>query len=888
MEKDTKKETKLNDYFTEEELNNFRKHLTDEQIKELLQYFYFDTLACIVWFQKYADVKDQEVHPNEMHIRLAEEFYKVEQKYIKQELEYIKNNIIQEDEKKEFSNAISEYGFIRNVLRPDDIYGYMADFSFIIPQGSVMSQLGTEELGSLSNCFVVDSPKDSYGGILKTDEELVQIAKRRGGVGVDISTLRPMGSPTSNVAKTSTGAVSFMERFSNSIREVAQGGRRGALMITISVEHPDIQEFITIKNDLTKVTGANISVKISDSFMTAVNEGKEYCLRWPIDSKPIDRPDGVELNTLYTPDNKTYFKWVNANKLWDDIVTSAHKSGEPGVLFWSKVLTHSPDGVYSQYRPQSTNPCGEIPIPVYDSCRLIAMNLLSFVRQPFTDKSEFDFDLFYKTTYEAARLGDDLVDLELEAVQKIIDKIKSDPEDITIKQRELDLWENIYEVGKSGRRIGLGLTALGDTAAALDIRYGDDRFKKFFKKLMKTKLRAELDCTIDLALLRGTFKGYNLRDEYYEIEDKYYGANSFFQMLLDEFPEQAKRMIKYGRRNISWSTIAPTGSLSILAQVTSGIEPLFQPYYVRRKKIIGDSDITPDFIDDNGDKWTEHLVIHDTFKTWCKYKKFPTDTEDDLKFAFKNSPWYNATADKIDWVDRVKVQAIAQRYTTHSISSTVNLPKEATINDVKIIYDTAFKENLKGITIYRDGSRDGVLITKSSNKNEEKFTYKNAIKRPKEVEAEAFTTTIHGEKYSIFVGFMNGLPYEVFAYKGSTKEGKGKIVKIEKGNYQFIGDGEDSRHRIITGKMTDEQEIIARLISGSLRHGRDIRFIVEDLLKTSGTLFSFNSAIARILKRFIKNGVKAKEKCPQCGDENNMVYEEGCLTCKSCGYSKCG
>jgi len=879
----TKKKSSLSDFFSDADLTMFAADkVPGKNIVELLKYFNGDALAAVVWYQKYADTKNGEVHPDEMHMRMASAFFEIENKY------NISDKAFAKKYKKEVEEHLSDYGQIRDELTEEDIFASFYNFEHIIPQGSIMSQLGVDSIGSLSNCFVTASPDDSYGGIFKTDQTLAQVAKRRGGVGVEISTLRPSGSVTSNVAKTSTGAVSFMPRFSNTIREVAQGGRRGALMITMDIAHPDIQEFITVKQDLTKVTGANISVKVSDDFMKAVENNAEYCLRWPIDSRPITRTD-EELNVLIEKKGK-YFKFVNAKDVWDSLIKAAHLSAEPGILFWTRMTLNSPDGFYKQFSPISTNPCGEIPLPAGDSCRLIALNLTGFIENRFREDTKFNFDKFYDVTYDAMRLSDVLVDLEIEAVDTIINKIKSDPENKDTKQVELAFWMNAKKMGKEGRRTGLGFTGIGDTAALLGYKYGSDEFLDFEEKMMHVKMEAELDASIDMAIVRGPFIGWDPETEFIEVDGNLLGMNHYYQFIIDEFPEQAARMFKFGRRNISISTVAPTGSLSMLAQITSGIEPLFKPFFKRRKKIMGTEEVKADFVDDNGDRWTEHIVVHEQFKQWIYKntslsKNSSTWTDEMMEKAFKDSPWFGATAEEINWRDRIKVQAIAQKYTSHSISSTINLPKGTKAKEINDIYMAAWKADLKGVTVYVDGSRDGVLVSKDTS-NDAVFVYKESLKRPEEVRSIAHTTQVGPDKFSVFVGLMNGLPYEIFAYKGGTKEGEGAMIKIGKGDYQFMGEGEDSRRRVITGKMTDEQEMITRLLSGSLRHGRDIVYLVEDLQKTSGNMFGFNSALARVLKLYIPDGTKGSNVCPECGD-NSMVYEENCLHCTSCGYSAC-
>lgn len=891
-------------HITDAERAIYKKY-DDAQVLELLAYFGFDNLAATTWYNKYADKEAGEVTPEDMHRRMAFEFGRIEDKFNRAEFRKITGTKEEANEKlKEIKESLSTYGYERSQLTEHEIFHLMHRFRYIIPQGSVMSELGTGSIGSLSNCFVAPSPHDSYGGIMTTDQHLAQIMKRRGGVGVDLGTLRPQGAPTSNVAKTSTGAVSFMERFSNTTREVAQGGRRGALMLSFPVTHPEVSNFVEIKQDLKKVTGANISVRISDCFMKAVQNETTYLQHWPedlfdndVEKKTVKEEIPYGMLGMMIPYKNGWVRLENAGMVWDQIVKAAHNTGEPGILFWSKVQTYGTDGVYEHARPISTNPCGEIPIPAYDSCRLIAMNILSFVENQYDGDAFFNYEKWYEYVYEALRLNDDLVELELEAVDRIINKIKMDKEPSAIRATELDLWENIYRVGKASRRTGLGFTALGDAAAALGLAYGSEPFLEFLEQMMKTKLRAEFDASIDLAITRGPFEGYDFGSEFTMIEGKLYGNNNFYQMLVDEFPDIVMRMREHGRRNISLSTVAPTGSLSMLAQVSSGMEPVFQWGYQRRTKINSENtDAIPDEVDANGDKWSVSSVLHEEFKNWVELmfdtnempaKRLP---KENLEQAFSRSPWAGSLADEIDWVKRVEVQGMIQKYTTHSISSTINLPKDVSVEKVDEIYRKAWEHNLKGITVYRDGCRDGVLVTENS-KPKYKFSYSDAPKRPKEVEAVSFTTQVAGEKYSVFVGLVDNIPYETFAYKGVTKESKGFIVKDQPGEYHFIGLGDDSRHRILTGKMTEEQEMITRLISRSLRHGSDIKFIVQDLQKASGSLFGFCSAIARVLKGFIPDGTTSAAKCqnPDCtGDRTNVIYEEGCHKCLDCGSGACG
>jgi len=578
-------------------------------MENVIKYFNGDDLAADVWQKKYQ--QRGEVTPDDMHKRMAKEFADVDLKYQKKE---------------SVSKHLSTYGAKRLPLTYQRIYNIFKNFKYAIPQGSIMSQLGAASIGSLSNCFVIGQPEDSYGGIFEKDEELAQLMKRRGGVGIDISTLRPEGVATSNAAKSSTGATSFMHRFSNTTREVAQNGRRGALMISMDINHPDILQFIKMKRDLSKVTGANISIKLDDEFMHAVMQDNDYILKFPCDldiTTLADMQYSVPYNKLL-PYGNGYIKHIRAIEYWDEIIKSAHSVAEPGLMFWNKMVEYSPDGVYPQFKQITTNPCSEIAMQMYDACRLIAMNLLSFVTNPYTKKAKFNLPLFYKYNYEAMRLSDNLIDLEINNIDSIIRKIRKDPEKGSIKQRELELWQNIRKTALSSRRTGLGFTALGDTLAALNIKYDSEDALEIIDAIMGIKMRSELDCTIDLAILRGTFKGWdsNLEHPINKIYDKTLFGNEFYEFLAIEFPEQFWRMQRFGRRNVSWSTVAPTGTVSLLAQTTSGIEPLFQPFYTRRKKVNpSDEDVTVDFTDNNGDKWQEFSVLHPEFKKWINRRE---------------------------------------------------------------------------------------------------------------------------------------------------------------------------------------------------------------------------------------------------------------------------
>ncbi len=842
-------------------------------------------LAIEVWKSKYAI--EGEEHYDQMHRRLAKEFARIEKKYTKHYRTYMniqdildlsvegQDNIILNEEEVPEKN-IQKYF-------EDKFYLLLKNFEFIIPGGSVMANLGGKSITSLSNCFVIGQPADSYGGIFEKDEELVQLMKRRGGVGLDISSLRPKGANTTNAARTSTGAVSFMNRYSNSTREVAQEGRRGALMLSMDINYPDVLDFIKVKRDRVSITGANISVKLNNEFMKAVEEDKEYILRYPCDEKVLY--ESFKENITHTDGGGYHWRTVSAKKYWNEIVESAHGYAEPGVLFWDNVVDYSPDGVYSQYRPVTTNPCGEIPLQAYDSCRLIAVNLLSFVKKPFTKNASFDWHKFYKVVYQGIILSDDLVDLELENIRKIMDKIESDCESNEIKEREYNLWVKIYNTGMNSRRVGLGFTALADTFAALNFNYSSEQSLDCTERIMKVKMQAELDATIDLSILRGSFEGYDPNKEFFieasgEVKN---GRNPFYSMLLREFPSQIIRMNKRGRRNVSWSTVAPTGSVSILTQTSSGIEPLFQPYYIRRRRVNENGD----YKDKNGDQWKEYFIIHPQILNYLRItcgKEYVENIEniskEDLDKIFEQSPWFNSIANKVDWEKRLKLQAVVQKYTTHSISSTINLPKNITKEVVSDIYFQAWKNNLKGVTVYRDGSRDGILITDKK----EDFNYHSAFKRPKVLEAESFIVKIYNEMFNIFIGIYNNKPYEIFIKKDLNVKNKGSIVKVKKKDYIF--QSENNEDIQLTENIPDEYKAITRLTSIALRHGVEIKYIVEQLLKCNGDIFSFTKSLSRVLKKYIPNGVKSSQKCEKCGS-SDVVFEEGCSSCKNCGYSKC-
>lgn len=866
--------------------------------KELLDYFNGDDLAASVWLGKYALKNNEGEHvettPKDMHKRMAKELARIEKNY---------NKLYDRDK----IESLSEIGYklYQQILTEEDIFGYFDRFTQIVPQGSIMSGLGDNfRVKSISNCFVIPSPLDSYGGIFKTDQQIAQIEKRRGGVGTNLNTLRPEDTPVLNAAGTSTGAHSFMDRYSNTTREVAQNGRRGALMLLMSVLHPDIFKFVGKKKDRTKVTGANISVQLTDEFMEAVKDDKDFLCRFPTtwDEADLVAWEQYEYNKLYEEVNnetgeRIYLMKIKARELFNEIVLNAWDNAEPGLAFMDTVVNYSPEGVYEQFRPIASNPCGEQWMQAYDACRLLALNLFNIVKNPFTDGAEIDWDKLYEISYIQQRLADNIVDLEIEYVENIIKKIQNDPEPDDIKATELDLWINVRDTAKASRRTGCGFTALGDMLAALGFKYDSKEALEITELVMKHKMKAELDCTIDLAILRGTFEGWDKTKEFPNERSSYedIGGNSFYTMMLQEFPEQAFRMMKHGRRNVSWSTVAPTGSVSILTGTTSGVEPLFLPYYMRRKKVNpSDKTVRVDFVDQNGDNWQEYPVLHPKFKDWLDTSYSNDQVEmflnnkEALQRAFELSPWYKACANDIDWEKRIEMQAVIQKYTTNAISSTMNLPNDVTKETVEQIYFRAWEKGLKGVTIYRDGCRTGVLVAETKVQTNE-FGYSDAVKRPKELEAQLHVVSVKGKKYGVVVGILNGNPYEVFAFPANDeiKSVKGKIVKIKKGHYDFL-DGDVNVKNLQSVALHPEEQVLTRLVSGMLRHGMNPYFIIDQINKTPLEVVSFGKAITRVLKTYIKDEeLKGKIKCNDCGSEN-VKLQEGCLTCLDCGSSKCG
>jgi len=839
----------------------------EEVLESAVAYFNGDELAGTTWMNKYAmkdyDGEFVEKNPDDMHKRMAKEFGRIEADY---KLKYNLNGS---------AKFLSKYGQEREDLTEAKVYNLFKEFGYIIPQGSVMSSLGNHyKLASLSNCIVVPELHDSYGGVFYTDQQLAQLFKRRCGVGVDISNLRPAGSSVSNAAGSTSGAVSFMNRFSHTTREVAQNGRRGALMLSMDIAHPDVEDFITIKQDLQKVTGANISIRLSDEFMHAVEANGEYTHKWPIES-----------------DNPKFTKTVNAKELWDTIIQCAHNTAEPGLIFWDRQHWYSTSSVYPGYKNTSTNPCSEIAMQGGDSCRLIALNLYNFVDNPFTKDASFRMEDFYKATYEGQRLMDDLVDLETEAIGRILNKVDADDEPENIKMVEKETWELLLKTGKEGRRTGLGFTALADMVAALGMAIDSDEAIAMVESMMKEKCRAEFDSSIDMSLSRGSFVGFDSKIE---------KTSEFVQMLEKELPDVYERMMKFGRRNISISTVAPTGTLSMLAQTSSGIEPVFMTHYKRRRKLNEqDRDAKVDFIDDSGDKWQEFNVYHHNLKTWME-----VTGETDIS----KSPYAGSTAPEINWNKRVEMQAAVQKYVTHSISSTINLPNDVSLDEVSNIYLESWKQGTKGITVYRDGSRAGVLVSADEKKDtvleNSEFRETKAPSRPKRLDAKVVRFQNNKEKWIAVVGLLNGRPYEIFT--GKTEDvfnmpaavEYGWIIKNkrEDGSSQYDFQYEDKEgYKVTMGGLSRsfDKEFwnYAKLISGVLRHGMPLHYVVDLIGKMNlydENINTWKSGVVRALKTFIANGTKVSDHtCGECGDEG-LVYEEGCLKCVSCGYSKCG
>ena len=840
----------------------------DEAFEASLQYFKGDELAARVWVNKYA-VKDSfgnifEKSPEDMHWRIANEVARIEAKY-------------------------------KNGLNAQQLYELLDHFKYIVPQGSPMTGIRNDfQVASLSNCFVIgiDGAADSYGGIIRIDEEQVQLMKRRGGVGHDLSHIRPKGSPVKNSALTSTGLVPFMERYSNSTREVAQDGRRGALMLSVSIKHPDSEAFIDAKMTEGKVTGANVSVKLDDAFMQAAVNGTPYKQQYPVDS---DQP-------VFTKD-------IDASALWKKIVHNAWKSAEPGVLFWDTIIRESVPDCYADlgYRTVSTNPCGEIPLCPYDSCRLLAINLYSYVVNPYTKEAYFDFDLFKKHVALAQRIMDDIIDLELEKIEKIIAKIDSDPESEEVKEAEKHLWEKIYKKSGQGRRTGVGITAEGDMLAAMGLRYGTEEATEFSEQVHKTIALEAYRSSVNMAKERGAFAIYDSERE---------KNNPFINRLKEADPELYEEMKKYGRRNIACLTIAPTGTTSLMTQTTSGIEPVFMPVYKRRRKVNpNDPQTHVDFVDETGDAFEEYIVFHHKFVEWMTVNGYdPTKryTQEEIDKLVEKSPYYKATSNDVDWLMKVKMQGRIQKWVDHSISVTINLPNDVDEALVNRLYVEAWRSGCKGCTVYRDGSRSGVLLSTKKDKKDKKEELPPCKPptvvevRPNVLEAEVVRFQNNKEKWVAFVGLLDGHPYEIFTGLQDDEEGislpksvtTGRIIKNidEEGNkrYDFQFENKRGYKTTIEGlseKFNKEYWNYAKLISGVLRWRMPIDRViklVDSLQLDSENINTWKNGVERALKKYVTDGTSAEgQKCPNCGNET-LVYQEGCLICKTCGTSRCG
>ena len=852
----------------------------EEAYEASLKYFGGDELAARVWVNKYA-MKDSfgnifEKSPEDMHWRIAREIARIEKKYA-------------------------------NPIPVEKVFELLDHFRYIVPAGSPMTGIGNDhQIASLSNCFVIglDGNADSYGAIMRIDEEQVQLMKRRGGVGHDLSHIRPKGSPVNNSALTSTGLVPFMERYSNSTREVAQDGRRGALMLSVSIKHPDAEAFIDAKMTEGKVTGANVSVKIDDEFMRDAVADKPYVQQWPIDSKePMVK------------------KEISASKLWNKIVHNAWKSAEPGVLFWDTILRESIPDCYADlgFRTVSTNPCGEIPLCPYDSCRLLSINLYSYVKQPFTKDATFDFELFSRHVQLAQRIMDDIVDLEMEKIDKILEKIASDPQSDEVKGAEYHLWEKIKQKSGLGRRTGVGITAEGDMLAALGLRYGTQEATDFSVSVHKALALNAYRSSVTMAHERGAFAIYDAKRE---------ENNPFVLRIKDADPQLYADMVKYGRRNIACLTIAPTGTTSLMTQTTSGIEPVFMPVYKRRRKVNpNDADVHVDFVDEVGDSYEEYIVYHRKFLEWMKVNGYDTTkryTQEEIDSLVAKSPYYKATANDVDWLMKVRMQGAIQKWVDHSISVTVNLPNNVDESLVNRLYVEAWKCGCKGCTIYRDGSRAGVMISvsKKDKKKDEKEQVKDnnmeevgskpclppkvVEERPKELECDVVRFQNNREKWVAFVGLLNGYPYEIFTGLQDDDEGivlpksvtKGKIIKqtCEDGSHRYDFQFENKRGYKTTveglsEKFNPEYWNYAKLISGVLRYRMPIDHVIKlvgSLQLKDESINTWKNGVERALKKYIVDGTQAKgQKCPVCGHES-LVYQEGCLICTNCGASRCG
>ena len=842
----------------------------EEAFEATKKYFGGDELAARVWANKYA-LKDSfgklyELTPDDMHHRIASEIVRIENKY-------------------------------PEPMSHDEVFGLLKDFRYIVPQGSPMTGIGNNyQVGSLSNCFVIglDGTPDSYGGVIRIDEEQVQLMKRRGGVGHDLSHIRPKGTPVKNSALTSTGLVPFMERYSNSTREVAQDGRRGALMMTVSIKHPDSEAFIDAKMTEGKVTGANVSVRIDDDFMQAAESGRPYLQQFPVDAE-----------------NPSIVKEIDAASLWKKIIHNAWKSAEPGVLFWDTITRESLPDCYADlgFRTISTNPCGEIPLCPYDSCRLLAVNLYSYVRNPFTPQAEFDFDLFRTHIGKAQRMMDDIIDLEMEKIDMILEKIDQDPETEEVKSTERNLWLKIKEKTSRGRRTGVGTTAEGDMLAALGYKYGTTEATQFSERVHRELALAAYRSSVDMARTRGAFAIFDAARE---------KDNPFMQRLAAADPAMYADMQRYGRRNIACLTIAPTGTTSLMTRTTSGIEPVFMPMYKRRRKVNpGDPDVRIDYVDDTGDAFEEYVVYHPKFIDWMKtagVEPNDTYTQEELDELVARSPYAGATANDIDWLEKVHMQGRIQKWVDHSISVTINLPSDVTEDVVNALYLEAWKSGCKGCTVYRDGCRSGVLVALEEKTKKAApapapaagFPSHHVAKRPIELEADVVRFQNNKEKWIAFVGLMDGKPYEIFTGLADDEDGifcpksvsHGKIIKAidpdgnKRYDFQFINKrGYKTTIEGLSDKFNPEYWNYAKLISGVLRYGMPIDQVLKlvgGLELDSQSINTWKMGVERALKKYLPNGTQASgQRCPSCGQET-LVYQEGCLICTSCGASKCG
>jgi ribonucleoside-diphosphate reductase alpha chain len=838
-------------------------YTSEEAFQASLQYFKGDDLAARVWVNKYA-LKDSygaiyEQTPDDMHRRIAKEIARVEANY---------------------PSPLSE----------SDIFDLIKDFKYIIPQGSPMTGIGNPfQIASLSNCFVIGngSAADSYGGIMKVDQEQVQLMKRRGGVGHDLSHIRPKGSPVKNSALTSTGIVPFMERYSNSTREVAQDGRRGALMLSVAIRHPDSENFIDAKMEAGKVTGANVSVRIDDAFMKAVESNSSYQQQYPIKG-----------------DNPLYQKDIDANALWKKIVHNAWRSAEPGILFWDTIIRESVPDCYADlgYETVSTNPCGEIPLCPYDSCRLLAINLFSYVENPFTKEATFNWELFKKHVGAAQRMMDDIIDLELEKIDAILLKIEEDPEDAEIKRTERNLWLNIQTKAKEGRRTGIGITAEGDMLAALGLRYGSEEGTEFSVEIHKTVALEAYRASVNTAKERGAFAIFDAERE---------KNNPFILRLKEADAQLYYEMLEYGRRNIALLTIAPTGTTSLMSQTSSGIEPVFMPVYKRRRKVNpNDKDIRVDFVDEVGDSWEEYIVFHHRFKQWMEINGYETAvnySEKELEEIVKQSPYYKATSNDVNYLNKVKMQGAIQKWVDHSISVTINMPNNVTEELVGECYMEAWKAGCKGVTVYRDGSRSGVLISNSDKKEETETAVKTPFPtiRPQTLNADVVRFQNKKDKWIAFIGLIDDQPYEIFTGFADDEDGiliprwvnEGTIIKNREADgssrYDFQYKNTRGYKTTIEGlshKFNPEYWNYAKLISSTLRHGMPIEKVVDLIssLQLDESINTWKNGVARALKRYVPDGTEVKKQSCQNCNSTNLMYQEGCLTCKDCGSSKCG